>query len=76
MLASMEHKHHCDVVGPQELAKRVSRPTNTIHIWRKREVLPGERWLISNVPLWCWSEDIVPWLRSNPRRAKPPWPVD
>lgn len=66
---SRRHLRHCDVVGPQQIAERTGVQTNTVHMWRKRGVMPDVRWQISDVPLWCWTEDIVPWLRADPRRA-------
>lgn len=63
------HPRHCDVVGPKEIAERTGVQENTVHMWRKRQVMPEERWTMSTVPLWCWDDDIVPWLRADPRRA-------
>lgn len=68
-MSSKRHPRHCDVVGPKAIAERTGVQVNTVHMWRKRNVMPAARWTESDVPLWCWTEDIVPWLQGDPRRA-------
>jgi predicted DNA-binding transcriptional regulator AlpA len=41
-----------DIVGPQEVAERLGVQVNTVHIWKKRGILPRPARVISGVPLW------------------------
>ena len=41
-----------EIVGPQEIADRLAVQVNTVHMWRKRNILPIPARVISGVPLW------------------------
>lgn len=62
----------CDVldpVGEVNIAERTGVQPNTVHAWMKRGLLPEPRFLVGGGrPVWDWNVDIVPWLRSDPRR--------
>jgi hypothetical protein len=44
-----------DVVGEKEIAERLGVPANTVHVWRKRGVLPEPDGFVSGMPAWDWS---------------------
>ncbi len=47
--------HAVDVVGEKEIAERFGVPSNTVHVWRKRGVLPNPDGFVSGMPAWHWS---------------------
>jgi transposase len=44
-----------DVVGAKEIAERLGVPANTVHVWRKRGVLPEPDGFVSGMPAWKWA---------------------
>jgi hypothetical protein len=53
-----------NVVGAKEIAARLGVPENTVHIWRKRGVLPKAEGTVSGMPAWNWST-ITAWARAR-----------
>lgn len=61
----------CDPVGEREIADRLRVKPGTVHMWKKRGVLPPPDWAISGVPAWNWPT-IEKWATLNgyPRDPK------
>jgi hypothetical protein len=53
-----------DVVGAKEIAERLGIPENTVHMWRKRGLLPNAEGVVSGMPAWRWTT-IKNWLQSH-----------
>jgi predicted DNA-binding transcriptional regulator AlpA len=53
-----------DIVGAKEIAERLGIPENTVHMWRKRGVLPDPEGTVSGMPAWRWLT-IRNWLQSR-----------
>jgi hypothetical protein len=57
---------NADVVGEREIAGRLGVQSNTVHIWRKRGLLPPADWTVSGGPAWSWAT-IEKWARTTGR---------
>lgn len=55
-----------DLVGPHEIADRLSVRVSTVHQWRQRDVLPEPEAVISGVPIWHW-KTVEKWARKTGR---------
>ena len=55
-----------DLVGELDIAKRLAYPTNTVHQWARRRILPAPDGMISNNPWWHWVR-IESWAESTGR---------
>ena len=55
-----------DILGPQEIADRLSVQVNTVWQWRKRDIMPIPARIISGVPLWT-AEQIDGWAAATGR---------
>jgi hypothetical protein len=55
-----------DIVGEKEIAQRLLVPTNTVHQWSKRNLLPPTDGTVSGAPAWAWAT-IQRWAQSTGR---------
>jgi predicted DNA-binding transcriptional regulator AlpA len=53
-----------DIVGAKEIAERLGIPENTVHMWRKRRLLPDPDGMVSGMAAWRWAT-IKNWLESR-----------
>jgi len=56
----------CDPVGADDIAQRLGVQANTVHIWRKRGLLPEPKWTVSGRPCWNWP-DVEKWAKETKR---------
>lgn len=63
-----------DVVGLDEIARRLGVLPATARTWRHRKLMPEPLWIISDRPAWLWS-DILIWAEATNRMPpdQPEW---
>lgn len=60
-----------DLVGPDEIARRLKVKPGTVAIWGRRGLLPEPEWTISRIPVWTWSV-IEQWSKETGHPRKRP----
>jgi hypothetical protein len=56
-----------DLVGPDDIARRLSHKANTVATWRKRyQDFPAPEFVVGRVPVWRW-QSIQRWAQLNGR---------
>ena len=56
----------CDPVGVADIAERLGVQTQTVAMWRYRDLLPEPEWTISGQPAWNWPT-IEAWAKETGR---------
>ena len=59
-----------DLVGPDEIAKRLDVKPQTVAMWKLRGLLPASIAVVSRISVWHWST-ILDWARETGRVAAP-----
>lgn len=67
---SRPHACRCEPVATGDIAARLGISVDTVQKWAQRELMPTARWKSGKTSLWCWEQDIVPWLQAHPRRRQ------
>lgn len=57
------------LVGPQEIGKRLGVKTQTVSSWKARGLLPEPYAIVSYVPIWEWRV-ILDWARKTNRLSE------
>lgn len=56
-----------DPVGVKDIAERLGVKQQTVSMWRYRGILPEPKWIVSDAPVWQWT-DIERWARKTGRK--------
>lgn len=56
-----------DLVGAKDIAERAGVKSQTVSMWRIRNLLPEPIAVVSDVPVWDWITQILPWLQQTKR---------